>query len=365
MTYLSNDNFIDSSNTNHSLFNNILYFPFMFNNVDNVDISQLNFLPDNFENNTINERTIDLPEHYTFEKIAKEIFPKFNQNEAKKYFQNNDSIINLEKKMSDEAYKQPKTRNRGIKLPKELKKKSGRKRKEDTSFSKHNKYSPDNIIKKIKTKILDYLLIFINESLNSVLDNNTIKSYLKIINKGEYEENNKANLIKYIDYELFINKMKKASNIDFLKMTLKEFLSKDISPKFTKIKKNANSIIIEDLSKQNNEILDFIFNLKLGDWLDVFLYKKEFEIMNRNQIEIIMNSFQRVDKLLISICKEFDIKYMSIFIYCLYNFERWFLIKIGRNKKELTNNNHIIFNISENKCKNEKIIFTTHKYFNK
>ena len=107
----------------------------------------------------------NLPEQYTFEKIKNEIFPKFNQNEVEKYFIKDDNIINMEKKMSDETYKQPKTRNRGIKLPKEEKKKSGRKRKEDTSDSYHNKYSPDNIIKKIKTKILDCLLNFINKLL--------------------------------------------------------------------------------------------------------------------------------------------------------------------------------------------------------
>lgn len=215
---------------------------------------------------------------------------------------------------------------------------------------------------------MDYLLIFINKLLYSILDNNTIKSCLKEIKKSEYEENNKVDLIKYIDYKFFIDKMKKESNIKFLNMTIKDFLSNKISKKFKTIKEDSNSKIIEDyLLKLNNEILSFIFNIKLGDWLDVFLYKKEFEDlekMNEKQIEIIMNSFQRVDKLLINIIKRDDADYVSRFIYYMYNFERWFLIKFGRNKKNSTDNNNFINNLEE-KCKNDKKIFTIQKYFDK
>jgi magnesium-transporting ATPase (P-type) len=254
----------------------------------------------------------------------------------------------MEKKMSDETYKQPKTRKRGIKLPKEQKKKSGRKRKNDTTYSEHNKYSPDNIIKKIKVKILDYLLIFINQLLYSILDKNTIKSCLKKIKNSEYEENGKVKLIKYFDYKFFIDNTKKTSNINFLKMTLNKFLSNELSPKFKNKDKDSNKKIIEDLLSQNNEILNFIFNLSLGDWFDVFLYKKDigdFQKMNEEQIKIIMNSFKRVDDLLISICQNFDTIYVSRFICYMYNYERWFLIKIGREKKK----NNIHFNISKKK----------------
>ena len=245
-----------------------------------------------------------------------------------------------EKKMSDETFKQRKTRNRKVKLQKEEKKKSGRKRKEDNTLSKHNKNTPDNIIKKIKTKILKYLLIFINKLIYSIFDKNTIKSCLKTINGSEYEEKDEVGFIKYLDYNIYVNKMKKDSNIKNLKTTLKDFLSNNVSTKFKNIKDDTNKNIIEELSKQNNEIFNFIFNLKLGDWLDVFLYKKEFEKfgkINGNQMKIIMDSFQRVDKLLINICKKYntDYDYVSSFICHMYNFERWFLIKTGRNKSRI------------------------------
>ncbi len=363
MTNSFNDSSFDESwNINSPFTNNEPFFPF----ISNDKFSQLNYLIGNNENNIGNEQQLKnniLPEQYTFEKIKKDIFPLFVQSDIEKYFQKNDNIINLENKMSDETYKQPKKRNRGIKLQKEEKKKSGRKRKEDNSLSKHNKNTPDNIIKKIKTNIFKYLLKFINKLLYSILDKNAIKSFLSKINRSEYEEDKKDDLIKYIDYKVFNDKMKKESNINFLKMTLKDFLSNKVSNKFKNINKDTNKIIIEDLLKQNNEILKFVFNLKLGDWLDVFLYKKGFEDfgkINGNQIEIIMDSFQRVDKLLINICKEYnnDHDYVSSFICHIYNFERWFLIKIDRNKKDNNNNNTDQSNKMPN---NGKKIFTTQK----
>ena len=365
MTNAFNDSSLDGFYTiNSELTYTIPCFSIIFNDEN----SQYNYLIENLENKRENENHLKnsiLPEQYTFEKIKKDIFPLFAESDVDQYFKKNDNIINLEKKMSDETYKQKKTRNRGVKLPKEEKKKSGRKRKEDNTLSKHNKNTPDNIIKKIKTKILKYLLIFVNKLLYSIFDRNTIKSCLKKLNRSEYEEKAEVDLIKYLDYEIYINKMKKESNIKYLNMTIKEFLSNNVSTKFKNLNDDTNKNIIEDLSKQNKEIFNFIFNLKLGDWLDVFLYKKEFEdfgIIHGNQIKIIMDSFQRVDKLLINLCKKYntDYDYVSSFIYHIYNFERWFLIKIDRNKKVLIDNNNII-NIYNKLSKNGIKLFITQK----
>jgi hypothetical protein len=340
MTNLFNDFFLDDSCTINSLFtSNIPLPPF----ISNDEFSQLNNFSENYENDLGNEKPLknnNLPEQYTFEKIKKDIFPLFVQTDIQKYFQKNDNIINLEKKMSDETYKQPKKRKRGVKLSKEDKKKPGRKKKEDYSFSKHNKNTPDNIIKKIKTNILKYLLIFINKLLYSILDRNTIESCLIQINRSIYEEKEEVDLIKYLDYKLFIDSMKKDLNIKFLKMTINDFLSNKVSTKFKNINEDTNKTIIKDLLKQNNAIFNFIFNLKLGDWFNIFLYKKEIEdfgIIHGNQIKIIMDSFQRVDKLLVNICKKYknDYDYVSSFICHMYNFERWFLIKTGRNKSRI------------------------------
>lgn len=372
MTNLFGDNFSEGLCTMNSQFTNNAPFPSLY---FSDEFSLFNYLNENYENKIKNEnlsKNNNLPEQYTFEKIKKDIFPLFVPSDIEKYFKKNENIINLEKKMSNETYGQKKKRKRGVKLQKEEKKKSGRKRKLDNSFGKHNKDTPDNIIKKIKTKILKYLLIFINKLLYSILDKNTIKSFsfLTKKNKSEYEEEKEVDLIKYLDYKVFIDNMKKDSNIKFLKMTLKDFLSNKVSTKFKNIDEDTNKIIIEDLLKRNNEIFNFVFNLNLGDWFDIFLYKKElkeFKIFNENQIKIIMDSFQRVDKLLINICKKYnnDYDYVTSFICHMYNFERWFLIKIDRNKKNLIDNNNIITDISNNIGKNGIKVFTIQKYFNK
>jgi hypothetical protein len=202
MTNAFNDSSLDGFYTiNSELTYTIPCFSIIFNDEN----SQYNYLIENLENKRENENHLKnsiLPEQYTFEKIKKDIFPLFAESDVDQYFKKNDNIINLEKKMSDETYKQKKTRNRGVKLPKEEKKKSGRKRKEDNTLSKHNKNTPDNIIKKIKTKILKYLLIFVNKLLYSIFDRNTIKSCLKKLNRSEYEEKAEVDLIKYLDYEI-------------------------------------------------------------------------------------------------------------------------------------------------------------------
>ena len=367
MTNIFNDSSIDDGlfTINSQLTNSIPCTSLIFTD----EKSQFNYLVGNLENYIENGNHLKnniLPEQYTFDKIKKDIFPLFVESDIEQYFQKNDNIIKMENKMSDETYKQRKTRNRGVKIQKEEKKKSGRKRKEDNTLSKHNKNTPDNIIKKIKTKILKYLLIFINKLLYSIFDRNTIKSCLKKVNRSEYEEKEEIGLIKYLGYKIFVDKMKKDFNIECLKMTLKDFLSNKVSNKFKTINEDTNKKIIEYLEKQNNEIFNFIFNLKLGDWLDVFLYKKEFEdfgIIHGNKIKIIMDSFQRVDKLLINICKKdnTDYDYLSSFICHMYNFERWFLIKIDRNKKNLIDNNNNIINIYNKISKNGIKLFIIQK----
>ena len=224
------------------------------------------------------ERDIDLPPiQYDYDKINK-IFSKININYMiKDSFKMNDNLLDLENKMSDATFKSPKKRNRDKKPElNEIIKKLGRKKKNDPEKGLHNKNSQDNIIKKIKSNLLYYLIDFINNILNSFLDKNKIISYIKIM--------------KYIKNE------------------------------------------------KDNQIIVFIFNLTLGDWYDIFTFKKElsdFGILDQDNINRIMEYFIRVDKLLEEIYKlNNEIDYFTCFISILYNFERWFFIKKERQRKE-------------------------------
>ena len=111
MTNAFNDSSLDGFYTiNSELTYTIPCFSIIFNDEN----SQYNYLIENLENKRENENHLKnsiLPEQYTFEKIKKDIFPLFAESDVDQYFKKNDNIINLEKKMSDETYKQKK---RGI-----------------------------------------------------------------------------------------------------------------------------------------------------------------------------------------------------------------------------------------------------------
>ena len=140
--------------------------------------------------------------------------------------------------------------------------------------------------------------------------------------------------------------MKKEDNLKFLNMPIKDLLSTNISTKYKTKDEDSNKKEIENLlnKEKDNEIIGFIFNLTLRDWIDIFTYKKEiidfgiYESKMRKEIE---DNFERVDKLLDEIynsnLKSNDINYFSKFACLIYNYERWFFIKQSRQKKPLTN----------------------------
>ena len=280
----------------------------------------------------------ELPPHYFYFIIKEQIFPKLKiKKEIKESFILNENLLNLEKAMSDNTYFSKKRRKRGLLKPKEdLQKKRGRKKIDDHSNSNHNKESQDNIIKKIKSKLFEYLLKFINSLLNIILKNN-----LKNFNHNENKREEKEQLIKKIEYKKIVDDTQRKNNLKFLKMPLKDLFSNNISPKYSTKNKNLNKNIINELltKEKDNEIIMFVLNMTFGDWLDIFIYKKElselkiFNIDNY-KIKIISDSFERIDKLLEEIYNlNFGNNYFSFFVYLIYNYERWFFIKQGRKRR--------------------------------
>ena len=280
----------------------------------------------------------ELPPHYFYFIIKEKIFPKLKiKKEIKESFILNENLLNLEKAISDNTYFSKKTRKRGLLKPKEdLKKKRGRKKIDDHSNSNHNKESQDNIIKKIKSKLFEYLLKFINSLLNIILKNN-----LKNFNHNKCKREEKEQLIKKIEYKTIVDDTQRKNNLKFLKMPLKDLFSNNISSKYRTKNKNLNKNIINELlsKEKDNEIIMLVLNMTFGDWLDIFLYKKElselklFNIDNY-KIKIISDSFERIDKLLDEIYNlNFGNNYFSSFVYLIYNYERWFFIKQGRKRR--------------------------------
>lgn len=291
------------------------------------------------------------PIQYDYNKIIKEIFPKIKNNAFIEDFKQTPKLLVLEKKMSDDTFNAPKRRNRN-KVP-ELNdgtKKLGRKKKNDNKERLHNKSSEDNIIKKIKSKLWSYLIEFINNMLDLYLKDEKIISLIKIMKNIKGDKNpEKETLIKELDYKMTIDETKKENNLQYLKMSIKDFLSQDISPKFKTYSTDSNKKIIEIIlnneKDKDNSLIVFIFNLTVGNWFDIFTYKKEltdFIKLNRDDFNKIMEKFIRADKLLDEIYKKLkknnyndkEKNYFSFFISILYNFERWFFIKQKRKRGE-------------------------------
>ena len=249
--------------------------------------------------------------------------------------------IDLRKVEKDLSLLGKKRRKRKIKYNDifESDKKPGRKKLNDYTKRRHSKNSNDNIIKKIKSKFLEYSLKFINKVLNSNLNIKNITYYNYLLRKKKKDEDFES-LIKSLDYK-YVNRIKKDSELSLLKTSLKEVFSQDISSKYSRLSNDSNKTIIERIviDEKDNDIIMFALNLTLREWIDVFLYKKELKDITKinnlseEKINQLSSLFDRVDNLLLDIYqKDCNKNYLSHFISLMYNYERWFYIKKGRKR---------------------------------
>ena len=209
------------------------------------------------------------------------------------------------------------------------KKKRGREKKNVNITIIHDKMCSDNIIKKIKSAIFNYTLCFLNTLLS--LTDEKCSIYNIKLSKIHYKKN--------------IDILKKEKELEILNMSLKEIFSKDISPKLRKYNSNFNKQIIENIlnNKKVNDTILFVFNMTLRNWLDIFTLKKsvidiinEYSDKNYKNIDFdkIEKSMVGIDKLLNEIKEKNGEDYLPYFIFCLYNYERWFNLKKSRKNKK-------------------------------
>ena len=292
-----------------------------------------------------NTKTLSPPEFYSLEKIkgvleknscSKQIIDKLDKGNSinmsdgyvfmsmsplskKRKREENDNILFYEEIIKDEKnekYRGRKTENRPIK--------------------RHGKMAADNIIKKNKAKLFDYCLQF----LNSLLE----KMNLKVM------------LFK-LDYR-YIDQLKCENEFQLLKSLLKDIYSLDVSRKYSQKDKDYNKRVIKKLIKSEKilnernlsyyDTLMFVLNITFSGWLDVFTGKKTFENLQKDytgdqekiNFGLIKTSFVGVNNLLTDLLKknenknEIDDKYFALFVFYLYNYERWFFIRALGNKKK-------------------------------
>lgn len=311
------------------------------NNFDILDEKKTNYktkineyYDDNVNNSPKTQKTktftYNESNYCPFEKI-KEIFTKENFNSINMKFKKCKSTEDIENKLLKRKRKdQDNFDNSDEYVDKiyENKKKRGRKPKENDEYrEEHNKMSCDNIVKKIKSKLFKRILHFLNKILNKTKED-TKKLYK-------------------IDYS-YINQLKKEVDLGFLKMSLKDLFSHEISQKYKSISYDTNKVFIQKIINKEEYVEDydtvmFAFNMTFRDWLDVFTKKKSLEDLkdeeyyadmqiNNVNFEKIQNCFEGINSLLEDILENEGENYFNIFTMYLYNYEKWFLIKSPRKK---------------------------------
>ena len=282
------------------------------------------------------------------EEDINEIFEKMNINQEKEKLiflncnDNDKEINNIRNKLFLEGKRRMKKQNKDLKFIVHSKK--GRKTKSDKSNRIHNKYQPDNIIKSIKTKLNHSLLLFLNKLINSIYDKTQIVQILSELNLPRIKKDRNLKILKLIkenDYDVNINNASKTYNLKLLNLTINNYISKSISRRFKKVLGDYNKLIIKKLlvDEQNKDMFDFIFNhLKIEDWLDIFLHKKDIDNfidnnkINESKINIIKENLVRIDDCFLEMYKD-DKLYFHCFVLMIYNFKRYFLRKEGRALK--------------------------------
>ena len=199
------------------------------------------------------------------------------------------------------------------KRPFKEKKVLGRKKKENEGLGEHNKFSDDNIIRKIKHVILDNVMKFINKKIH------IIYSYQ---NEKEKKERELFKLKQNSKISSRIN-----YNKEFLNKKLVEIFSGDISSKYSRFPTNHNKELIKSLINENDEkkkiLFNKIFNLSFVDCLNHFRGSKKI---------VELEGVSNLDNYLKSKKNNFNEEYSNLFKYFVNNYEKVIMEKKSRIK---------------------------------
>ena len=180
-------------------------------------------------------------------------------------------------------------------------KKRGRKsNSEEKKEKNHDKYSPDNVKRKIQVHYLSFIPLSINDILESC-------GFREKFFKLEYE-------FKRIVNKNHFNKLRN-SNIG-------EIISTKISNKYKKIKKDNNESLNNYL--KTNEGLERIFNMNYLDFFRMFYMKKDkivdLKIIGIDKIITLSEKTETYYDLLEKLKKENDEKYIKLIDECVKNY---------------------------------------------
>ena len=283
---------------------NLLYYNYnnynsnknMFNNNNSIEILSYNENTQNIDVISIQKENSDKSDSI-----------KINNKEKV-----NDTIII--DKITKEIIQQEIKEKIYLKKPFKEKKKLGRKVKSEENLGEHNKFSDDNIIRKIKNAILNSVFIFINENLRIIYSN---------LNKDSLKEMQLFKLKQNITI-----KGKADYNKNLLNRELKSIFSEDISDKYTRYSPKHNKDLIEKLLNEKDEnkreFFNKLFNLTFLDCLNHF---RGSTFLNE------LNGLKQFEKYFDELNEEKNNEmYKKIFKYFLNNFDKEILEKKERKR---------------------------------
>ena len=234
---------------------------------------------------------------------------------------NNDDF--QKQKIENEEKKINKTQEVIFKTKKILSQNKKNKIQEKKNESKHTKYANDNMIRKIKSIVINHMMDFINKKIEEKYINNgngiRIKKLLKM--KKEQVSNTKTNY-----------------NIDFMNKKLKDIFSENITSRYTnpiRYPPEKNKNLIEELTNEQDEekknYFNNLFNLTFIDCLEHFINKKFIPILKDLELfEEIIKVPEKSKKMDLNINEDEYIKFLKKF---LENYEYILRSIKQRNKK--------------------------------
>jgi len=265
--------------------NNIISIKIIYNNENLINNNNYNknisTLDIGFQtNNNYNDKA-DLVKEEEEEKEIKDYIIK-NKDKNKNFIHQSKSehVLNKKKEIIFNIFK-------------ERKKKFGRKKKKSGLLGKHNKFCIDNIIRKVKAKLIDSSFNYINKKFK-----NKKLCLLKIIGAQSKEINRNKNL-------LWLNK------------TLKDIFYEDISRKANNPNKNYNRELIYKIynEKTEKDVIELL-NLTVLEYLELYNSINDISDMKQlnddiNELKLIgeseeyTNEYKRVSENFYTIIKSF------------------------------------------------------------
>ena len=252
-----------------------------------------------------------------------------NLEKATKAYTNDEKIVNKKfKKKSLNEFQNNNLPEKLNKMKKEatIKKKCGRKRErnnEEEIYNEHNKYSDDNMRRKCKHLVLKYTKEFINDKIQIIYDDNIGKGLFK-------KELQTINQSQKFNATINFNK-------NFLKKTLGEIFSENISGRFTNYPMDHNKLLIKKLlnDKDENKKAYFqkLFNITFLECLMHFIGEKYInELIGLKCFNDIKNNIKEK--------YEDGEEYISQLEYYFKNYEKIINKKKSRNRKKKGEDNN-------------------------